>query len=210
MIFGTLFLQQFATLYEYDYSANTQTLSMYLSDTCYLYDTYIGKEAFTPMVSSPFSLLNDTSKQLFVNTDEFHYKTTIGGALGFEGLTQFQASLLGQHIFTYQADCNITRPGVFAVSCENEPVLASNYFNNTVFYNESNTVLYEKSEYAGYVTSGGIYDAPVCLVANATQYFCSVSNYGFYSASNVYEDHWNYGSQANAGTIGFGRSSPVW
>lgn len=43
-----------------------------------------------------------------------------------------------------------------------------------------------------------------------TKYFCTTGNALFYAADSVYDNNWNYGSSAAAGTFGFGRTSPVW
>jgi hypothetical protein len=142
-----------------------------------------------------------------IGTDEFHYKTTIRASLGFQGLTTFQVSMLGNYVFTYADSCMIATPGAQQVSCENEPVLAQNYFNSSIYYAKDT---YSDSNYAGYSTSGEIYSADICLQTRDTPFFCTIYNQEFYVADQVTNDAWNYGSKADAGTVGFGAGSPVW
>lgn len=123
VIFGTLFLQQFATLETYDLTAGTSSLSMYISDSCTLPNIYVGGASYAP-AADPFTMLHGTSQQVFINADEFHYQTTIGSSLGFQERTQFKVSLLGQYIYAYDTQCLIKQSGTMFASCEEAPVYA--------------------------------------------------------------------------------------
>jgi hypothetical protein len=48
------------------------------------------------------------------------------------------------------------------------------------------------------------------MKASTIKYFCTNSPALFYSADSVYDNHWNYGTAAGSGTMGFGKNSPVW
>jgi len=206
VVFGSLFLQQFAAYWDYDLVRFKTTLSLQMSDMNTLTGAYIGNSTILN-TNSPFTALYGGQTQFPINIDEFHYKTTIGVSLGFQGQSQFQVSLLGQYVFTYDAECLTGTPGTLQRSCELEPILAQNYFNGT-FYNEKDS--YPASMYAGYNTSGKIYTASACASNSEYPYFCTIQNTDFYVADTVYSDEWNYGSQAAAGTFPMGKNSPVW
>ena len=70
--------------------------------------SYIGATSLIAK-TDPFTLLHGTTQQLYVNTDEYNYKTTIVANLGYQGQTQFQVSLLGQYVYAYTTDC--VKPG---------------------------------------------------------------------------------------------------
>jgi len=134
VIFGSLIMQQYKAWFDYDLTGTASTtLKMQISDTNTLTNSYIGNAAMT-LSGSPFTALDDASAQLYIGTDTFHYKTTIRASLGFQGLTTFQVSLLGNYVFTYDDDCLITTPGVLQSSCENSPVYATSYFNSSIYY----------------------------------------------------------------------------
>jgi hypothetical protein len=84
VVLGSLFLQQYATLFYYDLTAVTTDLSMYLSSQTKLTGAYIGAESAT-QGTDPFTVLHGTTQQVYINTDQFSYKTTIGASLGFQG-----------------------------------------------------------------------------------------------------------------------------
>lgn len=86
---------------------------------------------------------------------------------------------------------------------------AQNYFNQTVYFSEGNTESYT-GDYAGYNTSGYIYEGGVCVDTVDTKYFCTIENEKFYAADSIYWNDWNYDTQAGAGTFGMGRNSPIW
>jgi len=87
VIFGTMFLQMYAAYFEYDLTANSTTLNLYLSDYCTLYDVYLGNNQITE-ADDPFQLLWNQLQEIYVNHDMYHYKTTIGAQLGYQGNTQ--------------------------------------------------------------------------------------------------------------------------
>ena len=53
-----------------------------MSDSCTLNDAYVGSASFTQM-DTPFNLLDNAKEKIFINTDQYEYKTTIGAQLGF-------------------------------------------------------------------------------------------------------------------------------
>jgi len=206
VIFGSLIMQQYKAWFDYDRVEATTMLKMQLSDTNTLTNSYIGNATITAS-GNPFVALADASAVMDIGTDTFHYKTTIRASLGFQGLTTFQVSMLGNYVYTYADSCMIATPGARQTSCEDEPVNAQTYFNSTIYYAKDT---YSSSNYAGYNTSGEIYSAEVCLNTQDTPFFCTIYNQEFYVADMVYDDAWNYGSKANAGSVGFGAGSPVW
>lgn len=100
VVFGSMFLQQYAVNELYDLSANTTSLKMYLSSTCTLNTPYIGAATYTAL-TDPFTLLHDTTQEVYINTDLYQYQTTIGADLGFQGRVQFKVSLLGQAVYAW-------------------------------------------------------------------------------------------------------------
>ena len=208
VIFGTMFLQMYATYFEYDLTANTTTLNMYVSDSCTLYNVYMGTAAIAE-AADPFTLLWGQSQEIYVNHDQYHYKTTIGAQLGFQGNTQMQVSLLGQFVQTWQKDCLYKHPGLRFTSCDQSPILANLYFDQTPYFNAS-VNLAEMGDYAGYNYSGYMYNASVCARTVNTDYFCTSGDEEFLAADSVYDDNWNYDSNAGSGTFGLGRNSPIW
>jgi hypothetical protein len=54
----------------------------------------VGAGSFTA-ASNPFTLLDNSTQQVYINTDAYNYQTTVGAGLGFQGNTQFKVSLLG-------------------------------------------------------------------------------------------------------------------
>lgn len=206
VIFGSLIMQQYKAYFDYDMTQGSTVLKMQISDTNTLTNSYIGNATITQS-GSPFTALDDASAVIYVGTDEFHYKTTVRASLGFQGLSTFQVSLLGNYVYAYADDCMIATPGTLQTSCENAPVYATTYFNSSIYYAKDS---YTNSAYAGYNTSGEIYSAEVCLNTKDTPFFCTVYNQEFYVAEQVMDDNWNYGSKADSGTVGLGASSPVW
>jgi hypothetical protein len=79
---------------------------MYKSSSNTLTGSYVGAGTYTAG-SDPFTLLHDTTQQIYINNDEFNYQTTIGASLGFQGKTQFKVSLLGNYVYAWQTDCLI-------------------------------------------------------------------------------------------------------
>jgi hypothetical protein len=84
-----------------------------------------------------------------------------------------QVSLLGNQIESWSNDCLIKLGGAQYASCEVAPVYAQNYFNSTVYFNEAYTTAFA-ADYAGYSSSGYIYNASVCVTTVDTNYFCTV------------------------------------
>ena len=64
------------------------TLQIQLSDSCTLDYTYLGNDTITS-TASPFTALSGAIDQLYVQVDAYHYKTTIGASMGFQGLSSF-------------------------------------------------------------------------------------------------------------------------
>jgi len=199
----------FKNYWEYDLATTppTTTLHMQISDLNTISPSYLGNDTITS-TSSPFTALYGAVAQIYVNSDEFHYKTTVGGSLGFQGQSQFQVSLLGRFIQTWSQSCLYEKAGTLFSSCEDEPINADPYFDETLFMT-SQTETYMAS-YAGYNTSGSIFGAEICLRTKDTPFFCSIYNQQFYVADAVYQNDWEYGQQAKAGTIGLGNGSPIW
>ena len=209
VVLGSMYLQMFKNYVSYDLTSFTTTYKFQLSASCTLNTAYIGNVVPTS-TESPFTALYGLQEQIFVNHDFFHYKTTIGGQLGFQGNTQFQVSLLGNYAQTFEQHCLRKASGQQYVSCEDAPTYATNYFNQSEYYSFGSTPTYGPAFYGGYNTSGYEYSSGVCIVSNTTKYFCSNSPSHFYVADSVYEDNWNYDSAAASGIIGFGKNSPVW
>lgn len=67
-----------------------------------------------------------------------------------------------------------------------------------------------EGNYAGYSTSGSIYEAGVCVKTVNTKSFCTTDNEEFYSANKVSTNDWSSYSTAASGTFGLGKSSPIW
>jgi len=141
-------MQQFVNQFEYDLSSMTTTWSFYESPYNTLTGTYIGGASYGDM-ASPFVALHDTTQLIHVNHDAIHYKTTIGAALGYQGQMQFQASMLGNQVSSWSDDCNITLGGTFPVPCDEAPVYADLYFNDTAYYNAAYTSDFT-ADYDGY------------------------------------------------------------
>lgn len=208
VVFGSMFLQMFKNYVSYDLASFTTTYKLQKSASCTLNNAYVGS-ASVSTAETPFTALYGAEEQIYINTDLYHYKTTIGAQLGFQGNVQFQVSLLGEYIQTFQWDCLHKGGGTRFTSCEDEPILAENYFNQTV-YQTSFTPSYTPSIYGGYNTSGYTYNVGVCVQTAGTKYFCTTSAAKVYSADSVYNDNWNYASTAASGTFGLGASTAIW
>lgn len=208
VVLGSLWLQQFKNYVNYDLAGFTATYQFQLSDSNTLNGAYIGAASFAED-DSPFTLLYGAKEQIYINTDVFEYKTTMGAQLGFQGNVQFQVSLLGQYVQAFTDDCLQKLGGTRFASCDSAPTYAQSYFNQTVYYSEYNTPTFE-GPYGGYNTSGYTYNTGVCTQTVGTKYFCTTSPALFYASDSVYADNWNYGSSAASGTFGFGKNSPVW
>lgn len=119
VVFGSLVMQLFKNYWEYDLAASppTTTLHIQLSDTNTITPSYIGSDTYMT-TSSPFTALYGAVEQIYINTDQFHYKTTIGGSLGFFGQSQFQVSLLGNYLMTWGTDCLWEKAGTQFRSCD--------------------------------------------------------------------------------------------
>lgn len=162
VIFGSLFLQNFATYTSYDLGADTATINMALSTQTTMPGLYLGTQAVTDG-TDPFTLLYSSTQVLPVNHDLGNYMTTIGANLGYNGQAQFKVSLLGQYNYGWQLNCTTGGGATLHVSCDQAPNYAQLYFNQDIYYAEGATVSYDSSTYAGYTTSGWIYDAAMCL-----------------------------------------------
>jgi hypothetical protein len=212
VILGSMFMQMFKNYVSYDLTTPETIYQMQLSDSNTLNFAYIGSDTLAEL-DTPFDLLYNLAggkEQIYINHDTYEYKSTIGGQLGFQLNTQFEVSLLGQYVQTYQYNCLNKKEGLRFTSCENEPINAINYFNSTIFYDSYNTPSYGPSSYGGYNTSGFTYTNNVCMKAAQMKYFCTNSPDTFYAADSVYSNHWNYGSGAGSGIMGFGKISPLW
>lgn len=82
VIVGSLLLQQYVNYWNYNLTDGSMSLSMYLSDMQNLTGSYIGQANLTED-PTPFDLLNNSTQTLYVNADEYNFKTTIGASLGF-------------------------------------------------------------------------------------------------------------------------------
>lgn len=209
VVIGSMILSMFKNYVNYDLATFVTTYQFQLSDSNTLNDAYIGSAQLSEL-NNPFRLLYGASEQIFINTDLYEYKSTIGGQLGFQLNTQFQVSLLGQYVQTFELDCLRKAGGTRYTSCEDQPTNAQNYFNSTVYYNGYTTPTYGPSPYGGYNTSGYTFNSNICAKTVGTKYFCSNSPVTFYSADSVYNNNWNYGSAAASGIMGMGKSSPIW
>jgi len=129
--------------------------------------------------------------------------------LGYQGQKQFGVSLLGSFVQTWSSDCLIKFGGQLFRSCEKGPVYATNYFDNTTYFNDTNFYA-AGGIYDGYQTTGNVYNSSVCVKTNTLDYFCTIQNQQFYVADSVFADNWNYGLPAYGGTFGLGFNSPVW
>jgi hypothetical protein len=94
-------------------------------------------------------------------------------------------------------------------SCAEQPTYAQNYFNGSYYFTPANKP-YGPVQYAGYETSGYIYNAAACVGAVSNPFFCTIYNTDFYVADSITKDNWNYGSKADAGTFPMGAGSPIW
>jgi hypothetical protein len=104
----------------------------------------------------------------------------------------------------------MTATGSLPVSCEEQPNYAVNYFNASQYYVEGETANYTSADYGGYVTSGYVFQAGLCMAASGVSAFCSTDNVQFFSANQISGNSWNYLQSAGSGTFGFGNNSPVW
>jgi hypothetical protein len=77
-----MFMQAFRNWFDYDLTASTTTFSMCTADTTPIAGVYIGSNTFTAG-SDPFTLLFNTTQQIYINTDLAQYQTTIGASLAF-------------------------------------------------------------------------------------------------------------------------------
>lgn len=77
-----MFMQAFQNRFDYDLNASTTTFSMCTADATPIAGVYIGSNEFTA-ASDPFTLLFDTTQQIYINTDLAQYQTTIGASLAF-------------------------------------------------------------------------------------------------------------------------------
>jgi hypothetical protein len=85
------------------------------------------------LTSSPFTALAGAISTIYLNPDEYRYRVTVGGSLGFQGYTTFQANLLGNYVLTFDTECLIQTPGTAFASCDKLPVGAELYFPGDVF-----------------------------------------------------------------------------
>lgn len=161
-------------------------------------------------MADPFTLLHGTTQQVYINTDQFYYQTTIGSQLGFQGQSQFKVSLLGQYVYAWDQMCFIKGGGSFWIPCDNSPQYSQLYFNSSIYNIDNQAENYTDADYAGYVTSGKVFNASVCVTVAGTKYFCTTQNSEFYSADSVYSNNWNKYQSAAAGTFGMGKNSPIW
>lgn len=97
VVMGSLILQQYKTWWDYDLQTPSTKLKLQLSETCTLDFAYIGDQTLFA-TSSPFTALKGAIEQIYLNPDEFHYRVTVGGSLGFQGYTTFLPNILGQYI----------------------------------------------------------------------------------------------------------------
>jgi len=153
VVFGSLVLQLFKLYWEYDLVAvpPATTLHIQLSETNTLKPSYIGNSTFFAS-ASPFTALQGAVETIYIQTDPYHYKTTVQGSMGFQGQSLFQASLLGNYLLTWGMDCLWEKAGTQFKSCDSEPVNADLYFDSTL-YATPQTDSYTAT-YAGYETSG--------------------------------------------------------
>lgn len=87
--------------------------------------------------------------------------------------------------------------------------MATNYFNNTEFFNaEMNDPL--TMQYGGLNSTGYVFNTSVCLFQDEPYELCTITNQEVLSISQINEDHWNVYSPLSAGIFGLGWSSPVW
>jgi len=82
VILGAMFLQTVKAYWQYDIAANTTTLSMMKSATNTLTGFYLGSTTYTE-IADPFTDLHDTTQVMYVTTDDFYYRTTVGANLGW-------------------------------------------------------------------------------------------------------------------------------
>jgi hypothetical protein len=80
------------------------------------------------------------------------------------------------------------------------------YFNETLY--SDNYAL--SGDYAGYQTSGFVYNSSVCMKSQDLDLLCTIINEEFAVADSIYRNLWNYGVSGGAGTFGLGLYSPVW
>lgn len=96
---------------------------------------------------------------------------------------------------------------------------ATEYFNDTVYYNATNNYPESSFMYSGYNLTGYMYNTSFCLYGNTSTSsidlsvdtdFCSLNTTDIFSATEVWEDNYASGNNPGAGIIGFGNKSPVW
>jgi hypothetical protein len=136
VVVGSMIMQMFKNYVQYDLQTNETTYQFQLSPTFTNKFAYIGQASLSEL-DTPFDLLYSIAggkEQIFINHDTYEFKSTIGGQLGFQLNTQFEVSLLGQYVQTFQYNCLNKKAGLRFTSCEDEPINAINYFNSTVYY----------------------------------------------------------------------------
>jgi len=174
IVLGSMFLQQYVNVWDYDNKSGTATYIAELSSSCTLNGAYIGAGA-TTAGSDPFMSLAGSKQTIYVNTDDVHFQTTIGAQLGFQGSKQFGVSLLGKYVQTWSSDCLLKLGGQRFRSCAESPVFATNYFDENTYFNDTNSYA-AGGIYDGYDTTGLVYNASVCVKTATTNYFCTIEN----------------------------------
>ena len=84
-------------------------------------------------------------------------------------------SLLGHYVQTFSSDCLLKFGGQQFRSCEEYPVYANNYFDNTTYYNDTNFYA-AGGVYDGYDTTGNVYNSSVCVKVSTLDLFCTIQN----------------------------------
>lgn len=93
--------------------------------------------------------------------------------------------------------------------CAAAPLYANQYFNISSYLNASS--YFEASgDYSGYVGTGYVFNTATCLKSTTAKYFCNLQNQNVFAINKVTEDNWNYGTNADSGTFGLNKNSPVW
>lgn len=216
VILGASFLQQFNALFWYNYTAGTQTLTLTKSGNNTLQGSYIGNYNYT--VGAPMSgFYQQEPFSIPLKLDSTYMTATIDANFGFNGKGRFQVNPQAQQAMTFSNDCSVNMKWghhwQFTNSCEDYPLQATNYYNNSFFLNSTNNYHYGPAAYSGYNVSGYGFNTTACLYMQVSGTFypvCDLFANEVYSVNSVTGVNWNPFNPSYSGVVGFGSGSPVW
>lgn len=115
----------------------------------------------------------------------------------------FYLDLFSSHTIVWHINCTTDAIGAYPAStCEDEPTLTYNAFDNYTLPPVQSTFSYAR--FGGYVVSGNSYTSKLCFGT----YNCKFVR--LYSATQIHEDNWLYGIDGAYGILGAGPRSHIW